>query len=223
MPELDDVVSGETIESAWGNDIRDRTLQRYVNSTERDTLNPSPSAGDLAYITATEIVQFFDGSGWVNMLDHGVLAGLADDDHSQYHTDARALDWLLSVEARASQWVGTGYFPVQAGTVEATAALTIPGDWNSYEVMAWCSWTQNSNAAAGVVISELRIDGELRQELDSWAEAGTSGRWVVVSHVARKTPLTTVGTCLVELWAEPNTADVNFKDMHLMAQARRLT
>ncbi|MGR3179910.1 MAG: hypothetical protein ACUZ8E_17860 [Candidatus Anammoxibacter sp.] len=26
--------------------------------------------------------------------DHGSLAGLADDDHSQYHTDARALTWL---------------------------------------------------------------------------------------------------------------------------------
>lgn len=27
-------------------------------------------------------------------VDHGALAGLADDDHSQYHNDARALTWL---------------------------------------------------------------------------------------------------------------------------------
>jgi len=26
--------------------------------------------------------------------DHGTLTGLADDDHTQYHTDARALTWL---------------------------------------------------------------------------------------------------------------------------------
>lgn len=30
----------------------------------------------------------------VVVIDHGALSGLGDDDHSQYHTDARALTWL---------------------------------------------------------------------------------------------------------------------------------
>lgn len=32
--------------------------------------------------------------GGGGITDHGALTGLADDDHSQYHTDARALTWL---------------------------------------------------------------------------------------------------------------------------------
>ena len=42
----------------------------------------------------------FDGSNWTNqtppagVTDHGLLTGLSDDDHSQYHTDSRALTWL---------------------------------------------------------------------------------------------------------------------------------
>ena len=29
-----------------------------------------------------------------DLIDHGDLEGLTDDDHTQYHTDARALTWL---------------------------------------------------------------------------------------------------------------------------------
>jgi hypothetical protein len=34
------------------------------------------------------------GGGGGGVTDHGALTGLADDDHTQYHTDARALSWL---------------------------------------------------------------------------------------------------------------------------------
>lgn len=37
----------------------------------------------------------------VNALDHGTLGGLADDDHAQYHTDARAAAWLQTLFADA--------------------------------------------------------------------------------------------------------------------------
>lgn len=40
----------------------------------------------------------FNGTTWVNgsagVSDHGALTGLADDDHTQYHNDSRALTWL---------------------------------------------------------------------------------------------------------------------------------
>jgi hypothetical protein len=35
-------------------------------------------------------------SGGVGVTDHGALTGLADDDHSQYHNDARAATWLAT-------------------------------------------------------------------------------------------------------------------------------
>lgn len=65
MPEIDDVVSGEPIESSWGNLIRSRTMQRYTSETERDFLNPTPQEGDLAYIQNINDAQIFDGEDWV--------------------------------------------------------------------------------------------------------------------------------------------------------------
>ena len=67
MAEMDDVVALETIETGWGNDIRDRTLQRYDDETERDNLVPFPASGDLAWIADIQKIQVYDGTGWVTI------------------------------------------------------------------------------------------------------------------------------------------------------------
>ena len=66
MPELPDQVAGELIEASWGNDIRDRTVQRYTTDAERDSLNPTPAEGELAYIESTGAFQVYTSSfgGW---------------------------------------------------------------------------------------------------------------------------------------------------------------
>ncbi len=74
MSEIPDVVTGEVVASEWGNQIRDRTLQRYADEAERDTQAPTPSQGDMAYIEASGEVQVFNGSRWT-MGDGGVLTG----------------------------------------------------------------------------------------------------------------------------------------------------
>lgn len=76
MPEIGTVAAGETIEAAWGNAIRDRTFQRYTNSTDRDTSTPAPTEGDLAYLEDTNTMQFYSGSAWVNILDATTTAYL---------------------------------------------------------------------------------------------------------------------------------------------------
>ena len=64
MPETPDVIPGEPVESAWGNDIRDRTLQRYADGTERDLLNPIPVAGDGAFLEASGQWEVFADGSW---------------------------------------------------------------------------------------------------------------------------------------------------------------
>jgi hypothetical protein len=64
MPEIPDVVVGETIVVAWGNPIRDRTVQRYTDAAQRDALNPTPTPGDLAYLTSTGEFSIWDGGAW---------------------------------------------------------------------------------------------------------------------------------------------------------------
>lgn len=67
MPELPDRIPGEVILASYSNDIRDRALMRYADPTARDTSNPLPAAGDLAYLTATGLFQVFDGTAWVTL------------------------------------------------------------------------------------------------------------------------------------------------------------
>lgn len=57
-------------------------------------------------------------SGGADAMDHGSIAGLTGDDHAQYHTDARAVTWLLDQESwiapnMINNWTsyGSGYNP----------------------------------------------------------------------------------------------------------------
>jgi hypothetical protein len=56
----------------------------------------TPRDGWLAWVTSENVIVVYDGSGWAalpsgggGVTDHGMLTGLADDDHLQYLTDAR--------------------------------------------------------------------------------------------------------------------------------------
>src|SRR5690606_4687455 len=66
MPEINDVVLGETITTEWGNAIRDRTIQRYATVADRDSEHPNPALGDLAFIEAdaSHGVWFWNGTRW---------------------------------------------------------------------------------------------------------------------------------------------------------------
>ena len=48
--EIPDVIGGQTIAVAWGNPVKDRTVMRYQNVAERDSLLPTPVVGDVAFV-----------------------------------------------------------------------------------------------------------------------------------------------------------------------------
>lgn len=72
MAEIPDVIAGDPIEAAWGNQIRDRSLQRYATAAARDAANPAPVTGDMAWITTEAeegltvpgISEIHDGTAW---------------------------------------------------------------------------------------------------------------------------------------------------------------
>lgn len=64
MPEIPDVITSEVVASEWGNDIRDRTVQRYVDLTERTADHSSPVAGDLSYLASTGDVDIYHSAAW---------------------------------------------------------------------------------------------------------------------------------------------------------------
>jgi hypothetical protein len=65
MPEIANVVPGEPVEADWGNDIRDRTLQRYADQTALDASQPFPADGETAWLDDPGLMVCWDGSAWV--------------------------------------------------------------------------------------------------------------------------------------------------------------
>ena len=64
MPEIPNVITDETIESEWGNAVRDRTLQRYADVTERTADGDHALPGDLSYIANTGEVDIYHAGAW---------------------------------------------------------------------------------------------------------------------------------------------------------------
>lgn len=88
-------VNGQSIVSVLNGDIA--ITPNGTGSVVLDGLNWPQADGTADYVLKT------DGLGqlsWVaqnpGVTDHGALTGLADDDHAQYHNDARADSWYTS-------------------------------------------------------------------------------------------------------------------------------
>jgi len=79
----------------------DHTQYILVGGTRAFTGNQSMGGNLLTSLGSPVAVTDAANKGYVNasitaavVTDHGALDGLADDDHTQYHNDARALTWL---------------------------------------------------------------------------------------------------------------------------------
>jgi len=68
MAELPQVAPGEIVASSHINDLNDRVVSRYANALSRDTENPSPIAGDVAFLEDVNVFQVFNGSIWGSRL-----------------------------------------------------------------------------------------------------------------------------------------------------------
>jgi hypothetical protein len=140
MPEIPNVISNEVIASEWGNDIRDRTIQRYADAAARTAGHVAPVQGDLSYLNSTKGVYVYNGSTWVILVPDGTIttAKIADDAvtiakldgaiMSDYETDVSNFDLTNPIT--------TGSF---ANLVSMN--LTIPAGWGSWKGYASASGT----------------------------------------------------------------------------------
>lgn len=64
MTWIPDVVMNETIESAWGNLIRDRTVTGFADAAERDAAIPTPAVGQACFLESTGGFYVHDGGVW---------------------------------------------------------------------------------------------------------------------------------------------------------------
>lgn len=61
---LPDVVPDQTIESVWGNTIRDRTVTPFANAAARTAAIATPKVGQLSWIVDTKRLDIYDGTAW---------------------------------------------------------------------------------------------------------------------------------------------------------------
>lgn len=61
---IPDVVPDQTIESSWGNDIRDRTITPFASAAARTAAIPTPTVGMLTYLQDRKRTEIFDGTLW---------------------------------------------------------------------------------------------------------------------------------------------------------------
>lgn len=136
--------------------LMSQSVMRFDDPTDRDvSLARSLVEGMISYTKSTTSLQLYDGTNWVSLstafpTDHGTLTGLGDDDHSQYHNDARGdaryytqsqvdtslsnyytqsqADTLLSGKLSLSGGTLTGNLDISA----TTPILTLTGSDSSY-------------------------------------------------------------------------------------------
>ena len=147
-------------------------------------------AGATADQTGTEIVTSINtelggttwqGGGSGGTSDHGSLSGLGDDDHPQYHTDARADAWLA---ARTSDSVAEGTtnkYMTLAGSGAATTAAR--SDHNHAGSYAASNHTHPGLVPSGGGASQVLAKGSNANHNLVWQDPPPSGEVNTASNV----------------------------------------
>ena len=197
MPEMPDVVASEPVAADWGNDIRDRTVQRYLDAAARDASVPFPVAGDLAYLDDSGTVTLFDGTEWksgtapgvyvlrsgddmtgtLNMLDNRIgLLGPAQFDQdavSRVFADGRYQRLPFVRGSLVNSVRGTTAPPAfdQVWNPCGQMALAPPAGWGTYDVVARGSVQTAGGSNTYQTRSRLQINGTAAT---SWNQSGNS-------------------------------------------------
>ena len=125
MPEIPNVVAGEPVEADWGNDIRDRSVQKYADLTALDFSQPLPQLGELAWLVDPGHLVVCTAVGpsvWTPVIDQDALT-VQLDDYVQ-----------ISGDTMTGTLVMTGPDNVFSGPVETYGdldnnATTLPTSW----------------------------------------------------------------------------------------------
>ena len=202
MPEIVNVVSGNTITSVWGNSIRDRTIQRYASAAARTAAHASPATGDMSFLTDTGKVYVYSSGAWRLVTDtaHGSshAAGGSDPlgDHGTAHDPGGSDELSLEADAASS----TASFTTLTGFSDVcTATLTIPATWGGWKCFAAASYTCDGGTGSNQLQTVMRIngtDGPQNNVIVAGADRASG------SLIGRRTGITATGSATVDFRAK---------------------
>lgn len=133
MPRMPNVIPNEIVEADWGNDIRDRTVQRYATVAARTSGHATPAEGDLSYLEDLNEVHVYTGAAWT-------LVGQSPDvdGYGATSTDSALTTAFVSYTA---------------------VNLSIPASWASWKCTAWANYVLYSTVSLPVVETRIIVDG----------------------------------------------------------------
>jgi len=169
MPEIPNVVSGEPVEADWGNDIRDRSVQKYADQTALDFSQPLPQLGELAWlinpgwlVVCTDVVA---PATWTPLLDRDQ----SDGRFVEVAGDTMTGNLQVPNVTATGRFTGilAGRQEVKAGYTNLSAELPVGGAFTTIaESDAWLTGVVNYfTTMAGTWIlngTDLQTWGELR-------------------------------------------------------------
>lgn len=94
---LPNVVPDQTIESAWGNDIRNRTVTPFADAAARSAAITAPIPGMATYLLNTKQLEWWNGTKWMSSARgfHASkgLSGTAGFNNTWYDISAGGVTW----------------------------------------------------------------------------------------------------------------------------------
>lgn len=67
MAWIPNVNPNELITSSWGNQIRDRVVNTFTDAAARTAAIPTPVAGMVTYLTASDSLEYWAGAAWLRV------------------------------------------------------------------------------------------------------------------------------------------------------------
>jgi hypothetical protein len=143
------------------------------------------TAVDAAAIGTGKVLKY-DGTKLVyaadnDTTDHGALSGLGDDDHTQYHTDGRALTWL-GTRSTTDLPEGTGLYHTDArarAAVSATTPLAYDSNTGIFSIqqasaaqagyLSAADWTTFDAKQAALTLPLTHENGGLEADVSAYA------------------------------------------------------
>lgn len=147
MPEIPDVIATEPITVEWGNDIRDRVVQRYATISERSSESPSPGAGDLSYLADSGDVAVYHSGAWRKLVPAGVMTPFAG--------SSSPAGWLLCNGAAVSRTTYAELFAAIGtawGAGDGSTTFNLPDMRQRFPLGVAASGTGNTLGATGGAI-----------------------------------------------------------------------
>jgi len=197
MPEIPDVTPGGTIQTAWGNQIRDRAIMRYANAGARDASVLVPVDGDVAWLSDVNELTMYSGAAWLIVGPYtpqvvpgarfvtGLSVTLTAPTNS-----TQLLHTFTNVDTVANRWMVTATANIEAvlsGAVEIIWDFEIRTQLPSTTTIALCqidNSTTDVNFKGAVTVAGLTSTAAGSNSIELIARRDNTGGAQIVTNIA---------------------------------------